>query len=575
MPARCPRSKLCVLSVIFVLLTVQFIVGALTAASLTVTHDEYWHIPVGLLNWKTGRFDWEPLNPPLLRMWGTWPLLFVGAESPQSNRTGDLGQFGDEFLQANPDRYERLVFWARLPIVLLMVATGALLARWAWEWHGPAAACLVAWLWTRDPTVLGHGSLLTTDVGAAACWTATLYAAWKFAVQPNRRWGVILGLALGLSQAAKFTNVLLLPLVIAVWVIEWWPCSRTRESSEGGRLFAVIRLRLHLVAIVIGVAWLSLNGAFLFRGTLTPLKSFEFQSRSARAWQTGLGVLAALPVPLPRDYVVGIDRQKAVMEAEHPVFLDLEWSTKPFPRYYVMTLVYKLPHATQLVLFGGLIATLWRRVRLRSGIACCLLPAGVLLLAASWSGMQLGIRYVLPVLPLLFLFAARIVEDWTWPAHRFRTVALIVLLAIFDPWHVHPEYLAYFNELAGGVEGGREHLLDSNLDWGQDLHELKRFLDEHPVEPLSLAYFGTLPPESLGIHYQPPPPQPRPGWHVVSANFVMGRPHVIRDGRGGSRAVGLDEFGYFRGFTPKRRLGASLDVYHLTAEDIRRWQAGR
>ena len=115
--AEAVRRKLAI-GLVAAMLLGQFVVGALTAARLTVTHDEYWHIPVGLLNWKTGRFDWEPLNPPLLRMWGTWPLLFAGAESPQSNTTGDLGRFGDEFLQANPDRYERLVFWARLPIVL-------------------------------------------------------------------------------------------------------------------------------------------------------------------------------------------------------------------------------------------------------------------------------------------------------------------------------------------------------------------------------------------------------------------------------------------------------------------------
>ena len=75
---------------IAMMLAGQAIVMTLTAARLTVTHDEYWHIPVGLLNWKTGRFDVEPLNPPLLRMCATWPLLFTSAESPLTEPTSDL-----------------------------------------------------------------------------------------------------------------------------------------------------------------------------------------------------------------------------------------------------------------------------------------------------------------------------------------------------------------------------------------------------------------------------------------------------------------------------------------------------
>ena len=229
------------------------------------------------------------------------------------------------------------------------------------------------------------------------------------------------------------------------------------------------------------------------------------------------------------------------MEAEHPVFLDMEWRTSKFPHYYLMTLVYKLPHSTQILLLWAIIAA----VLSRSGEAWrrrlwLLLPAAVLVIVASTSGMQLGIRYILPALPLLFLFISEIAAKWSWPKSRWPQIAVAVLLLLFDPWHVHPEYLAYFNEVAGGGEGGRTHLLDSNLDWGQDLHELQRFMRDHPIQDLHLAYFGTMPPEALGIRYTPPPSRsPQPGWHVVSVNFVMGRPHGIRDGRGDEPGGGV------------------------------------
>lgn len=547
----------------------QSIVMTLAAAQLTVTHDEYWHIPVGLLSWKTGRFDVEPLNPPLLRMWATWPLLFTSAESPRTEPTNDLTRIGDDFLAANHSNIDRFVLIARLPIILLTIAAGALLARWAWMWHGPWAACLVTWLWSREPTVLAHGSLVTTDAGSAAFWIATLFATWRFAQRPTTRNALLAGVLLGLAQAAKFTNVLLAPLVVGLWFVERW-CNPAVESLTWRRL-------LQRWGTLLLSAWLCLNAAYLFHGTGTAIRNFRFASRQAVDWQASLGALAALPLPLPRDYVQGFDGQVSIMDSRHPVFLDGELvDTHGFWNYYLMTLLYKWPHSIQVLLLWAVAWSVltrppgcWRR-RMWS-----ILPAFLMLYVASSSPMQLGIRYVLPAIPWLLLITSEIAAHWSWPQTRWQPLALVALLLLFDPWRSHPQYLAYFNEFAGGAKGGRFHLLDSNLDWGQDLHELKRFVGEHPeIEKFSLAYFGTLPPESLGLRYERPPTNtPRPGWHVASVNFVMGRPHWTRDGHGGIRAVYPGEdFSYFQFFEPKYRIGASIDVYHLTEEDIRRWR---
>lgn len=558
------RNRL-VVGVIAALLLSQLIAGSLAASRLTVTHDEYWHIPVGLLNWKTSRFDLEPLNPPLLRMWATWPLLLTGAESPRTEPTSELGRFGDEFLAANPANFDRYVLISRIPIVLLTCAAGALLARWAWEWYGPWSACLVAWLWSRDPNITAHGSLVTTDAGGAAFWIATLYVGWRFAKQPTLVRAIVGGAVLGLAQAAKFTCVLLLPCLIAVWFFERWrnPLALPMDHKTATKRWSVLLL----------TALLSLNAVYLFHGTGTSLKSFDFASQSARTWQRRFGPLASLPVPLPNDFVIGVDRQKAIMEADHPVFLDMEWRASKFPHYYLMTLVYKLPHSTQALLLWAVVGSFLRVCSMRRRLML-LLPTVMLIGMASTSGMQLGVRYILPALPLMFLGIGEIAADWEWPRFGRRQVAVLLFLLACDPWRFHPEYIAYFNELAGGVDGGRAHLLDSNLDWGQDLHELKLFLEEHPIPSLTLAYFGTMPPEALGIRYTlPPSGAPQPGWHAVSVNFVMGRPHGARDGRGGMRQLNIGEFAYFGAFEPKHRCGASIEIYHLSEDDVRRWYA--
>jgi hypothetical protein len=262
------------------------------------------------------------------------------------------------------------------------------------------------------------------------------------------------------------------------------------------------------------------------------------------------------------------------MNSPHAVFLDGEWSLSGFRRYYLLALAYKLPHFVQFLLIVALVGCLRPENAQRRRLALfVLLPAGLLLAFASLSSMQLGLRYVLPAIPALLLVAssAAAATPDRRGAHWFVSAALAVLA--FSALRHHPHHLAYFNELAGGPEGGRTHLVDSNLDWGQDLNLVKRWMDENRVDQIGLAYFGSLRPEVLGIRYTTPPGgQPAPGWYAVSVNFVMGRPYTIPAPDGGTRAVNLYEYAYFGAFPPVARLGYSIDVYHLTASDVREWQ---
>jgi hypothetical protein len=267
------------------------------------------------------------------------------------------------------------------------------------------------------------------------------------------------------------------------------------------------------------------------------------------------------------------------MESPHPVFLDGEWSLTGFRDYYWKTLLYKLPHLTQLLLITGLLALLLRNIRQARGEALLfiLAPSLLLLLIATGEGMQLGIRYVLPVLPLLLMAAGASacgLQGMPAPLRRgaWLVIAVLSLLALRH----QPDHLAYFNELAGGPIGGREHLLDSNLDWGQDLYQVPAAMRSHKLQRIGLAYFGTVAPQLLGIEFDVPPSwEPVAGWYAVSVNYVMGRPHVLTQGDGTSRGTDFQEFGYFRFFQPVTCLGGSIDVYHLTDEDVARWNSAR
>ncbi len=322
---------------------------------------------------------------------------------------------------------------------------------------------------------------------------------------------------------------------------------------------------------------LILNAGYLFRGSFSSLKSYDLQSSTLRGLSQRLASIGWFRVPLPRDYVEGIDHQRQVMEQQHPVFLDGQWSVDGIPHYYLWGLFYKLPHPLQILVLATLIWLVLPGAVPRRPFTqiVLLLPAVGMIAMAETSSMQLGVRYVLPAIPFLILFASQAALWFDWKAYPLRTVTTSLLIGwMLLSVRYHPHHLAYFNELAGGPLGGREHLLDSNLDWGQDLGGLQAYLDEHQIKDVGLAYFGTVPPSALGITYHIPPSRsPQPGRYAISVNFEQGRPHWVRTPKGEIRPVDIGEFEYFRFFEPVARIGYTIDVFDLTEADVDRWRA--
>ena len=541
-----------------------------TAGSMSVTHDEYWHLPVGLLNWKTGRFEFDNLNPPLVRMFAAAPLLVTDARAPSIETETDPTGYGDRFQATNPGRLQKLFLIGRCMIVLLSVVTGVILAVWSWKLFGPASACLAVFLWSLSPTVLAHGSLVTTDLGAATFFTATIFLLWRFAKQPSWKSALVFGVVLGLAQLAKYTCLLLYPLSVVLWIV-----IRLRNQDISSVPKRVVMAQW-AAALILSLGML--NVGYFFKGSFSTLESYRFGSQNMTQIKSLLQSINAVPVPFPRDYLEGLDQQRRIMEQDHPVYLDQSWNTKGFSHYYLMALLYKLPHALQLLIVVSAASLLFsrrdeRQVRIQ---LLLLLPVIILTAIASFSGMQLGVRYILPAFPFLFIFASQTAHRLCWKRSPFRSIALTAVIAgMLLPLGNHPHHLAYFNEYAGGPMEGRYHLLDSNFDWGQGLGELKVFVEANQIDDLHLAYFGTMPPIEYGLRYRlPASHHPQPGWHAVSVNFVQGRPHVVRGSNGMFRPAGLDEFGYFRFFHDKKQsAGHSIDVYYLSEFDIRRWEA--
>ncbi len=154
-----------------------------------------------------------------------------------------------------------------------------------------------------------------------------------------------------------------------------------------------------------------------------------------------------------------------------------------------------------------------------------LLPPAVIFAAHMAFADDLGVRYIIPALPFLYLIGG-IGAAWLIGRECAGRIAVGVLGAwlLFTSFAIAPDHLSYFNEAAGGPRGGPSWLDDSNVDWGQGFKQLKVWADQNAKgRPIKLAYFGSFPPTAYGLNAEPVDAlmkPPAPGLYAVSAHFV-------------------------------------------------------
>lgn len=533
--------------------------GMDAARQWTPTHDEYWHLPYGLYYWQTGDLQADPINPPLVRMWAALPLLFSKVRLAMGDVEPTPYAVGDAFLQAAGPQYRTLFWQGRMMILVWGLAGAVLVAVWARRWYGDAAGIVAVLLWTGCPTLLSQAAVVTHDLPLSVATLATFAALTTWRQRPTWLSACLFGGLLGVAQLTKLTAVLLYPLCMVLWCIlprsstsvPWW---------RQGTMFLSAWL----------LSWMVLCAAYGFEGVGSIGDTSPATTFPGKVWS----------FISPRPYRQAWRRLESDLSNVHPVFLNGEWRQGSFPLYYGYAFLYKLPPGTLLL---GAVSCLtlssrecgWERRR--RGVAL-LLAFLAFVVPASFSPNQIGLRYVLPAYPVWIIWSSQAVH-WFQGQTFWRRRWWLALLVGSVPLALryHPHHLAYFNVLTGGPIEGRNHLVDSNLDWGQDLDALATALPTLAgQESVSVAYFGSVPPTSVGLKGGPPPPyQPTPGWHAISVNFVQGRPHTLRLPDGSFHRLDLDVYGYFRFFEPVARVGYSIDVYRLTPEDVARYRSAR
>jgi hypothetical protein len=509
-------------------LAVFAVLACTSMARKSATYDE----PILLVSGARFLRTFDPAlnaeNPPLLKALFALPTLAaehyrtavdIDAGLRYSYSMGDEFEFANQVLFSDP-AHRRMLFCCRLLSVALAACLGLALyavcrARWS-----AAVAVGVLWLYALCPNVLAHAQLLTPDLGCAFFVFLTAVCLYQLLATARWRWAVLLGLALGGALLTKFTAVLLLPCIVlqTALVLALGPRQPWRRLLPGFVVAGVVALTL-------------LNAAYGGRGTPTVLAGARYHSPLVQRLQALPG-LSRLPLPVPEAYVRGFD---IVAFNNQPGFPNI-FLGKLYPQggrwwfYYLVALATKTPIPFLALVFTGLALCVRRG---RAGAAelafFAVIPVVFLLIFSLVAYRQLGLRYILPLWPFFLLSAGVAIAAALrlWPTLRSVPTAGRRLGLVAAAWYalscllIYPDFLSYYNEWAGGPKRGWRILVESNLDWGQDLPALAAWQRRHHDPAMFVLYYGSAPPAAYGVQVQPWGTLPPPPFIAISATNLF------------------------------------------------------
>jgi len=551
------------------LLLVFFALGMTQVRYASITFDEGPHLAVGYTTLRTRDLRLQPIHihPPLANVLAALPLLLQSDLPDPTTINGweiaSLSAITDAVVWQYPHP-ARIATAGRVPILLLSTLLGALVFRWARDMGGWPAASLALALFALDPNLIAHGSLITTDAAAVTLSVATLYALYRWLVspaQPADSWPrlrrfVLTGVLLGLAQLAKVSTLSLFPVVGLILLAQAWTHRRLPQA-----LVLSVGQFLILVAIAGVVIWAGYG--------------FELSTVEGVPFRVPAGTQFTIYRSLDEHYALG-----------HPTFALGRVSNEGWWWYFPVAFLIKTPLPVLLLLTGSIVAGVELMAQRSAAPAWSWLSSlpvaltlglfPVIYAAASlFSSVNIGYRHLLPLLPFLYIGAAQILTRL--PARRGATGqirraigTLLMAWLTLGTVRTLPTPLTYFNELAGGPSGGYRYLVDSNLDWGQNLWELASWMAANGEEHIRYAHYSPANPEVYGIDadFLPPDPRavaftpwrPEPGLYAIGATVLQG-PY----------APDINTYAWFRAHEPDTVLGDALFVYRVPEQPQPEW----
>lgn len=579
-------------------------IASMRAESQTV--DEGVHLTAGYSYWRTGDYRLNPEHPPLAKLVASVPLLFFPIHLPleqQSWSSRDEWAFARDFLYTNDLPADTILFAGRCAMLLFSLGLGVLIALWARKIWGDAGGMLTIVLYAFDPSFLSHGHYITTDVPLTLFFGLTILAFGWYLERPSMQRFILFASAFAFAQLTKYSALILWPIILLLWMLHglWRRADHTQRQPH-----SMIRFFGALLLITFCWTWL-----FYGLQVQRPMEDWQLaqQYQEPTPWQvysaanlptlarwildatdpstvSGQRVLTffrTFPIPA-YSYLRGITNILWHNYWGHGSYLLGQYRDTGWWYYFPVAFFAKTPAALFVIFLLAFLAALRSRVEkifrrtqtypdlfsdttartplhLSWQTVLLTVPPLFYLLFSMSSSLNIGVRHIFPIYPFLFVGAAGLVRIrfWGWRHKLWRTVSLgLLIVYAASSLRAFPLYTAYFSELVGGAANGSRYLVDSNLDWGQDLKRLQQYLDARGIPFVGIAYFGQAPLAYYLRDYRSLPANDDPvgianfdGWAAISVTALFSEDGAYR---------------WLRVRSPDAHVGHSIFLYDLRKE---------
>lgn len=550
------RPHLAIL-ICFILLFWGLAIDSLVEDSPTM--DEQNHIARGLAWWKLHDPRLSVEHPPLINVISTsliltLPDINIPFDHPSWSRNSPFFwyEFADVlFWERNVAYIPQIIFLARIPIVFMTITMALIGYVYASRlWHSKQSGVFVTLLILFDPNIIAHGRYSTTDIGGSLTILLVFYVLFRSVSSANLKRYILLSLVIGIGLSSKLTFIAFLPILALFDIIN-------RHAYEN-----VTRLFSNLIRFVLAC----LGALFIVWGLyLFEWGNFLFLSDTLKQFNQFSG-------PMP-TFWAGIERIMVATGNGRDAYLLGQFSDSGFLFYFPVAFLVKTP-LTSLLLFSIAIPILILNKASRQRTILHLLPAFLFFIIVMMTGLNIGYRHILPILPLLYICCSGLVSQINvFYSSRFRyALAVLGVILLGDLFRTHPHYINYFNMFVAqdrkwGILG------DSNIDWGQDLYRLNDWIVENKIESIKLSYFGSAPPKYyLDYDYSPLPGDKihRDLWWAVPFNrgnpeegvYAISSHNLLEMPLSADKTV----YAWFREREPDVRVG-SINIYIINGQD--------
>jgi len=566
--------------------------------------DEVAHIPAGYSYLTQQDMRLNPEHPPLLKDLSAIPLLFIKDINFPSqlkswkDEVNSQWDFGFAFLYNSNNDADKIIFWSRLPMLLLLIALGFFIYKWAKELYGKWAALFAVFLFSFSPTFIAHGRYVTTDVGAAtAFFIATYYFVKWLTIENEKTLSakknlILAGIFFGLAQLIKFSLFLLIiyfGILLLIWIYIKW-----RENKNLAKTFVNYCLKFALIMII---GYILVYPIYLFHVAGYPAEKqtsdtqYHASHFPVRPAEKLVVWMSQKPILRPyAQYLLGFFMVVQRATGGNTTYFLGEVNNVGWYSYFPIVYAIKPPLALHIFTVIVLLFLAWQvpkgfSRKVFNSLSAILKKyfteiAMLIFLAIYWtvsirSNLNIGVRHILPTFPFVYiLISGQIKRIFEYVKGRqnkklvighWSLVVFLLLWYALSSLNIFPYYLTHFNELVGGSKNGYIYVTDSNLDWGQDLKRLAKWVDEQEIKKIKVDYFGGATAEYyLGNKFERwwaerDPKYAKGSWLAISATFLQQNRAIPTKGFSKS----TNSYFWLNQYQPVTVIGNSIFVYYI------------